>query len=149
MIGPVALDQLQQDARLLLLGNRPPIAVVLLGLTRVGLVEQHHIEVRLQVAHRLGKGGSGGQRAIDQNHRALRRRAAVIVGVDAQAAQGFHNVVFCFHIPCLQCWRGSTRRTSDTGQCRQRALEQTRKVAGAHSGSAGIIDIVVVVATGW
>ncbi|MCY1400068.1 hypothetical protein D9M71_151410 [compost metagenome] len=61
------LDQSEQQFGLVFLGDELLVGVVRLGAAGVGLVEQHHVEVGLQVLHRLREGGSSGQRAIDQN----------------------------------------------------------------------------------
>jgi hypothetical protein len=67
VVGVEVLDQLKEDVRLGLLGDQPFLAVVGLGLAGIGLVVQHHVELRVQVTYRLCKRGRGGQRAVDQD----------------------------------------------------------------------------------
>lgn len=67
VLGGEVIDQLQEDLPFDLLRQHFLVAIVSLGLARVGLVVQHDIELRVEVFGGLCKRRSGGHRAVDQD----------------------------------------------------------------------------------
>lgn len=103
VVGTEVLDQLEQDVRLGLLGEQAFLAVVRLGLAGIRLVVQHHVELRVQVAHRLGEGRRGGQRTIDQDDRLLGAMRAMELRVNPVLPLDIKYSDFWPHV--IDSWR--------------------------------------------
>ncbi len=97
------LDQLEEDMRFGLLADKAFLAIVWLGFARIWLVEQYHVELRVQVTYRLGERGRGGQRAIDQDDRILGRISAIELRVNPILTLDIKYSDFWPHV--IDSWR--------------------------------------------
>ncbi len=77
------------------------MVVVAPRLAGIRQIEQHDVEMRLQVAEGLGKGCQGGQRAIDQQDGPCGRPAAMQLRVDPVSSLNIQHSDFRFHLACL------------------------------------------------
>ncbi|MNP35851.1 hypothetical protein D3C76_1292020 [compost metagenome] len=109
MVGGEVVDQLEEDLPLGFLGQQPLVAVVCLGLAGIGLIVEHHVELRVQAAHRLGKRGRRGQRAIDQDDCLLSGVCAIELRVNPILTLYIKHSNFWPHV--IDSWRKKGVRT--------------------------------------
>src|SRR5690606_38827829 len=94
------------------LADEAGVVVMRLGLAGIGLVEEHHVEVRLQVLHCLRERGGRRQGAVDQNDGFPGLGVAVELRVNLVLAVNLDDGGFRPHV--VSSWRRWVMRALST-----------------------------------